>query len=323
MKVTGTQVAIFFIVISIVVYTSSLHNNHTLPPETRNGDTSTHVKPEHLLYDVLQKYSSGDKIILKGKCHVELYTKYTIDVTMKHKSISLLNGVFKSVYGLTNTLFTVQELNNIYEETDSAGNKRWVIDATLHSVRNYYTVKVIVDVVVYNDDVYVNYVNVNMASNNNIINKYDTTFDDRPILLNVDNFTTNIRSLLDTHYQKNYNVIGIMDSSLDRRNYDLDNVLSLNSLLKMYLPANLSPESEKDFNRKGIDGYLEMYFPPDLTTIKSPQFCNKYMNGWDKRSVDLSGNETCVFDHKTTATEFNQPINNPGLFFDRSSYPVN
>jgi len=66
-----------------------------------------------------------------------------------------------------------------------------------------------------------------------------------------------------------------------------------------------------------------MYFPPDLTTIKSPQFCNKYLNGWDKNSVDMRGNQSCVFDHRTTTTEFNQPINAPGLFFDRSSYPLN
>jgi len=323
MKVKGSHLVIFFVIISVVIYTSSLNRDHVLPPETRNGDISTHVKPEHLLYDVLQKYSSGDKIVLKGKCQVELYTKYTIDVDLKQKFTKILNGVFKSVYGLTNRLFTVQELNNIYEEIDSAGNKRWIIDATLHSVNNFYTVRVVTDVVSYNGDVYVNYVNVNTASNNNIINRYDTKFEGRPILLNIDNFTTNIRSLLDTHYQRSYNVIGITDSSLDRRNYDLTNVFSLNSLLKMYLPANLSPESEKDFSRAGIDGYLEMYFPPDLTTIKSPQFCNKYMNGWNKQSVDLSGTESCVFDHRTTTTEFNQPINNPGLFFDRSSYPVN
>ena len=323
MEINQTQLVVFFIILAIVIYFSSTDRKHVFKPPEIQKDTSGHVKPEHLLYDVLQKYSNGDKVTLEGNCNVELYTKYTIDVDMKSKVSALVTDIFKSVYGITHLLFTVQELNNIYEQTDSAGNKRWIIDATLHSVSNHYSVKVIVDIVILNGEMYVNYVNINTASNNNIINRYDTKYKDRAILNYHDNFTTNIRSLLDTHYKQHYKVIGVTDTKLDYRNYDLEKVLSLNSLLKMYLPSNLSASSEQDFTRKGIDGYMEMYFPPDLTTIKSPQFCNKYLNGWEKDSVDLRGNQSCVFDHRTTTTEFNQPINTPGLFFDRSSYPVN
>ena len=72
---------------------------------------------------------------------------------------------------------------------------------------------------------------------------------------------------------------------------------------------------------KGVDGLLEMYLPSDITSIKSPQFCNKYLNGWTSDSVNITGDEGCVFDHNTTATEYNQPYNSPGMFFNRSSFP--
>ena len=104
-------------------------------------------------------------------------------------------------------------------------------------------------------------------------------------------------------------------------NYNLENVLSLNSLLKKYLPSTLSSESEKNLKMKGLDGQLEMYFPPSITNVKSPQFCNKYLNGWTSNAVNIPGSESCVFDHTNTETEYNQPYMAPGQFFNRSSYP--
>ena len=272
---------------------------------THVEDTSGHVKPEHLLYDVLQQYSSGDKVNLVGNCNVNLYTKHIIDVTMKQKFTKLLNEIFKSIYGITHKLFQVQELNNIYEQTDSFNNKRYIVDGTLHSVSNYYTVKVILDIVVVNDEVMVNYISVNDASNNNIIDRYDIVYQDQGILLNHNNFTENIRSLLDTEYKDRYHVISI-DS---KDNYRLENVLSLNSLLKNYFPATLSSNSHDNLKMKGVDGLLEMYFPSNMNTAKSPQFCSKYLG------------ENCVFDQSSTQTEYNQPYMVPGQIFNRSSFP--
>ena len=101
----------------------------------------------------------------------------------------------------------------------------------------------------------------------------------------------------------------------------MEHVVSLNGLLKRYLPSTLSSESEKNLSMKGLDGHLESYLPPSITTAKSPQFCNKYLNGWSSDSVELPGSEECIFDHKSTETEYNQPYMAPGQFFNRSSYP--
>ena len=59
---------------------------------------------------------------------------------------------------------------------------------------------------------------------------------------------------------------------------------------------------------KGMDGLSEQYFPPDLQTIESQQYCP---GGY------------CIFRHNSTLSEYTQPYMAPGLFYDRSSYPVN
>jgi hypothetical protein len=309
-------VLILLVLIGIIFYYSQLNGQHKVIQ-----DKSGHVKPEHLLYDVLKQFSSGDKITLTGQCNVNLYSKHIIDVHMKQKFTRLLNQIFTSVYGITHRLFQVQELNNIYEQIDSSHNKRYVVDATLNSVSNYYTARVILDIVVINNEVMINYINVNDASNNNIIDRYDVVFQDQGILFNHNNFASNIKSLLDTEYKKDHRLIALESANLDSTHYKLENVLSLNSLLKRYLPSTLSSESEDNFKMKGIDGQIEMYLPPSITTAKSPQFCNKYLSGWTSNAVNIPGSENCVFNHTNTETEYNQPYMAPGQFFNRSSYP--
>lgn len=309
---------IFFVILTIIVFNGTLDNNTIDIPKK---DTSGHVKPEHLLYDLLKQYSSGDKLYLAGKCKVNLYSKYIIPAEMKREFTNLLNRIFQSVYKVTNNLFQVQEFNNIYEQIDNFSNKRYIIDATLNAITNYYTTRVILDIVIINNEIFVNFISINNASNNNIIDRYDVIFQDQGILFNHNNFTTNVRSLLDQEYREKYRLISFQSKYLDSKNYDFKNVLSLNSLLKNYLPSTLSSNSEKNLKMKGLEGQLEMYFPSDLPMAKSPQFCNKYLNGWSSDSIDLPGNENCVFNHNSTETEYNQPYMGPGLFFNRSSYP--
>jgi hypothetical protein len=105
--------------------------------------------------------------------------------------------------------------------------------------------------------------------------------------------------------------------------YSIENVLSLNSLLKLYLPSTTSASTSEELKTKGLNGYIEMYLPPDITNVQSPSFCNKNTNNWDTVSAKLDGsdksNENCVADMQQTTTEFNQPWQGPGLFYSRSS----
>ena len=124
-------------------------------------------------------------------------------------------------------------------------------------------------------------------------------------------FTSNISSLLDDTYRKNHKLISVNSKNMDSKNYSLDNVLSLQSLANGYYPATVTMDSIKGLHHKGMDGLMERYFPPSLSTIESPQYCDKEQG------------EHCTFQHASTSSEYTQPYMAPGLFFDRSSFPVN
>jgi hypothetical protein len=298
-------VFIFFVVLTIMVVrtqlTNGLSGSHKLAPPK-------HVKPENSLYDLLRQYSSGSKLYLAGQCNVNLYTKHIIPAEMKEQFRRLLNQIVTSIYNITKERFNVQEFNNIYEQTDHLGNSRYIIDATLNAVQHYYTTRVILDIVIINGEVFINFISVNNASNNNIVDRYDVVFQDQGILFNHNNFTTNIRSLLDQEYREKHTLIAFQSKYLDSKNYQFENVLSLKSLLNNYVPATLSAESESNLQMKGVLGQVDMFFPPDQQQFTSSLFCTNQ-------------DPTCVFDHTSTATEYNQPYMAPGLFFDRSSYP--
>jgi len=271
-------------------------------------DKPTHGKPKHVLNSVLSDFSRGDKISLTGDCNVRLYTRNTITTEMKGKFKKLINEIFESVYGLLDHIYELQELNNVYENSDSLGNKRYILDATIVSKNNYYTVNIVVDFVVLNGEILVNSVNTNYASNNNIVNRFDVVFNDQGILLDRNNFKENVGALLDNKYREQHKVIAVDASKMDTKNYELDNVLSLTSLLNKYYPATTSNDSVNSLKKKGMDGLIEQYFPPDLKTIESQQYCP---------------GGSCVFRHNSSSSEYTQPYMAPGLFYDRSSYPVN
>jgi hypothetical protein len=297
-------VIVFLILVSYVL----LHTNNTLPPVKEKPALHNH---KHVVKQVLQDLSSGDKVsIMGGNCNVNLYTRNTIDVDRENKFKSLINQLFQSIYGLTDEVYSVQEINNLYEQLDSLGNGRYIVDATLNSKQNYYTTKVILDIAMLQGDILLNTVSTNEASNNNIVNRFDMVYQDQGILVERNNFGENIRKLLDNEYKKLNQLIVVDTSAMDAKNYPLDGVISLNSAMNLYYPASVSTQTVNNLDTKGMSGLTEQYFPTDLKTINSPQYCDKTK-------------ENCVFYHNTTTTDYTQPYMAPGLFFDRSSYPVN
>ena len=281
-------------------------------------DIPTHISPKHVLYDVLKKFSNGDKITLTGTCKSMIYTKYTITSEMKQYFKEVINDMLLSIYNITNSIYQVQELNNIYEEIDSKNNKRYIVDATLNAIQNFYTVNLILDFVIINGDTYINYINVNTASNNNILDKYDVKYKGtQGILFHYNNFDKNIKTLLDTEYKKQSRLIGVSDSSL---NYDFNNVLSLSNLMNMYVPSTLSTSTLQDYENKNMKGLVEQYFPPDLTIKQSTLFCDKDSSTWNKYGIYDQGNQNCVFENSNVSKEIRQPLEYPGLFYNRSSF---
>lgn len=324
METVNIGIVFLVVIIFFMFQQTQLHRtNHMIENTHIQNNEPSFVKPEHKLYYLLHKISNGDKINLEGDCEINLYTQYTLPAQLKSKVTNLINHVFEKLHMISSTLYFVQDVNHVYEQIDAYGNKRYISDVTLHAMQGYYSVKLIVDIVLYNNEVYVNYIHVNTSSYNNVINRYDrVTATNQAVLDYVDTFSDNIRNILDDHYSGTYKVVGVSPSSKDS-DYSIENVLSLNSLLKLYLPSTTSASTSEELKTKGLNGYIEMYLPPDISDVQSPSFCNKNTNNWDTVSAKLDGsdksNENCVADMQQTTTEFNQPWQGPGLFYSRSS----
>lgn len=297
---------LFFIIVGYLAMNTMKDKNNVIIK-----DIPSHSKPQHVLHNVLKEFSSGDKVTLLGNCSVNLYTRNTIPTDMKGRFTILINQLLESIYGLTEQIYDVQEINNIYEQVDLSDNGRYIIDVTILSKNNYYTVDLIIDVVLLQGEIKVNSIITNQASNNNLLNRYDIVFNDQGILVDKDNFKMNMSSLLDNKYKQTHRLIGVDTSRLDDKDYPLDNVLSLTSLVNRYYPATTSIGTISNLKENDMDGLMEKYFPKELLTVESPQYCN---NGEGKE---------CVFNHRSTTSEYTQPYMAPGLFFDRSSYPNN
>ena len=101
---------VFFIILMMIVYYIQLHRNNNLSLNKKFIDNSGHVKPEHLLYDVLKQFSSGDKITLTGQCRVNLYTKDIIDVdSSANLSSTHAGNTLCCAAGLANLEFLTEE----------------------------------------------------------------------------------------------------------------------------------------------------------------------------------------------------------------------
>ena len=280
------------------------------------------VNPEHKLITILSNISSGSKLSLQGSCKSLLFTKNTIDKNISDDLLKLLKYVINSINILSSNEYYIKEVENAYIQNDRNNNSRYILDFFMYDVKNYYTVRVITDIIVIDSIVYMNYINVLPNSTTNMIDRYNYKFNNQGILIDSDMFQEGMDKLLDASYKKHYKIIGVKDTTSDYSNLDLSSVLTVHSLANMYLPNYMTTTSYDYFKSKEISGHLEKYYPSDQTTIASPQFCQKYSNqNWDNMGIPTTQttNSNCIVDHNQYSTEYNQPWSGPGIMYDRSS----
>lgn len=261
------------------------------------------VKPQHRLHKIFSKISSGYKLKLHGKYKQYFYTKNTINATTKEYIINILKNMIKTITHISNQEYFIKNIENVYCLTGR--NQRFIIDFFLYDVKNYYTIRILSDIVIIDDVIYINYVNTQGASNPTLLNKYDVKFNSSGILFNSDMFHENIEMLLNKYYKTNYNVISIdNDTSLEYTNVDLSKVYNMNSLKNLYFPTTFSNKTLEDYNNKGLSGLNEKFLPSNQLTINSQEICN---------------NESCVLKNTSTQNIINEPYNAPGVLYNRSS----
>jgi hypothetical protein len=316
MEITLNKLMVGMVI--LIAYFFYLAQLHTVSPlsATVNKDKNSFIRPENKLYYLLHNISSADKITLKGKCQSNYYTEYTVPTELKTFLKKNLTNILNTVHDISQSMFSVNNITNVYEQIDSSGNCRYIIKTTITDIKEYYTVGVIVDIIYYKQQMYINYIHIDTSSNSTLINNYDrvASNDTLAILDNKDTFSDNIRIILDEHYTTNYDLINVYPEE----DTNTDGVLSLDSLANSFFPANMSNESIKQYEDNGLDGLVKGFLPQEITSVVDPSFCNKESLDWGISGTNVSTNSKCIASTNQTIAKYNVPWQGPGLFFDRS-----
>ena len=259
---------------------------------------------------------------MNGNTKQYIYSKNTITTELNEKLILIIKDIINSINNISNTDFFMKKLENVYIMIDSNNNQRYIIDYFIYDINNYYSIRLISDIVIINDEIYINYINIQSGSNSALLNKYDVKFNSSGILFDANMFHDDLIKIFDNYYSNSFNVIGVFDTSLEYKKEDLTSVLTLNSLKNNYFPANVSSDTINELNKNDLSGYIEMYLPENQESIKSLSFCNKYNNNWDNYGIENKNDNTdknCYLNNNQTTTEYNQPWFGPGVIYGRNS----
>jgi hypothetical protein len=279
------------------------------------------VKPEHRLLKILATVSSGTKVKLSGTCTEIVYTKETIPKPLNDRIVYVVGSIVDTLKQVSQNDYYMKKIENVYVQADGKGNQRYILDFFIYDVRNYYTIRLISDLVVVDDEIYMNYLNVQSGSSPTLLNKYDVKFNMMGILFDANMFHENIAHLFDNYYMNAFKLMGISDKDKESNKEDMSEVYSLESFRNMYFPSNISSLTTDDYEAKGISGKLEEYLPPEQNTVKSPSFCQKDSLSWDTNGVPLP-NETkkgCYANNNSSLANITDPWFGPGVIYERTS----
>ena len=281
------------------------------------------VKPEHRLLKIFNDISSGSKIKLSGSCSLFVYNKNTIDAELNEKLTLLIKDVISTVNKISVDSYYMKKIENVYCLIDRKNNQRYIIDFFIYDIKNYYTIRLITDIVIVDNEIYLNYLHIQTGSNAILINNYDLKFNSIGILFDSNMFHEDLTKIFDNYYSSSFKVIGVSDTNLEYNKEDLSEIVTLNSFKNTYIPPTISPNSYKDLENKGLSGYLDMYLPENQDLIKSKTFCDKYKIEWDKYGImnqNDGEDKNCYLNNTSTISEINEPYFSPGVVTKRVDY---
>jgi hypothetical protein len=292
-----------------------------IPRPHPNATSLGFVKPEHRLLKVLSSVSSGTKVKLSGTCTELIYTKQTIPKDLNDRIVIVIESVVNTLKQVTANEYYMKKIENVYVQVDQKDNQRYIVDFFIYDVQNYYTIRLITDIVVIDGEIYINYLNVQSGSSPTLLNKYDVKFNMMGILFDANMFHENIAHLFDNYYMNSFKLMGLSDKNQEFNHEDMSEVYSLESMRNMYFPSDVSPLTVSDYHEKGLSGKLEEYLPPDQPKDISPTFCQKDSLSWDTNGVPLSkdSSSTCYSNNNSTLANITDPWFGPGVMYKRSS----
>lgn len=282
---------ILLIICYIIFFRDNKKNNNKIIESFR--DTVDFNEPSFKFFKALNDIKSSDKIILENvtsKCYL---TTQTIEQDLKMKVKNILKKVISDLNNiLRRDEYYINDIEGLYIIKDDKNNYRIITISMIHDVKNYYSVKFLMDLVYFNKKYYLNYLNIDERATNNILNTYDVRQVDhsKGILFNQDMVNEDLEDTLNNIYKTNNKILDISDIKNTKYNF-----FELDNLNKYYLP----------------EGVPDMY---------SPSFCKKYNEKqWDSNGNPIENNnipEACISNNNSIQQILNEPYDTPGVLND-------
>ncbi len=246
-------------------------------------DTETPKDKRKKLVNTLRQISDSDKVVLTEVVEKWSLNKNIIDPQTNAKSVEIIKEVMDSLEYFSDNKFYVKNIENVYVMKDKIGNFRTVISAFIYDIKNYHTVKIIIDVVYFENIMYINHIDIDESGIKNVLQHYDIKYKSSGILSKYNNFDVNVEALLDNYYKEKYKVISLKPTAM----MDLSGTFSFTGLKEKLSPKG-APKN-------------------------SPHFCNKDKLEWSTYGIQYQGNDNgCTFNNSSVRDYPAQPLNIPG-----------
>ena len=89
----------------------------------------------------------------------------------------MLKLIINKIGGIASKGFYVKGVDNMYVMKDDEGNFRCILNTFIYDIKGYYTNKLVMDIVSIDGTFYINFVDIDESSFNNILNTYDVRWD--------------------------------------------------------------------------------------------------------------------------------------------------
>jgi len=246
----------------------------------------TQKMKKNALLSLLNDISSADKVILENITDEWIMTKDIIDENMKNEVKSIISEIINSISRVSDYKFFINTIENMYVMKDDNGNYRCIMNCFIFEVKKYYTIKLSMDIVSYDGEIYFNFIDIDESSIASILDKYDVKYEGSGILSNHEMFDKNTKDILDNYYYNNYEIVFLNNKHID---IDKTTLFTIDQLKNRHLPSNIP----KDPNH--------------------PYFCNKSNRTWNNKGIKDIGGDICIGNDNTYGGINNTPVNGPGI----------
>ena len=257
--------------------------------ETKVFENKTDESPHEQLRDLLEKNFTNKYIKLSPVVDYNEYPKSTLEVDLEKKLQKLMQPYLKKINETLHQNYYVMDYENVIVQTDTNGNKQYLVDVFVHDKDLHIVQKIIFDIVVYIDDrIWLNkIVHSNAKQPLEHVDNYKSTH----------GVTTN-QIISDSNIEKPKHVEGNPDINLDYSKVDFKDGLEKKRLSVDDLNDWILPEKMQELTDEGVQSWpcgntSDKWDKWGVLKNKQPKMpCQGYNQGATARPVQPYDNPT-------------------------------